>query len=140
VSTKRERILSRPNLKPVPFYVEEWEETVYIRRLSLDDQDAMSEEGRSSADMTVAVLIAALVDDEGKPIFTAEDLPAIRAMPFVIVAKVFAQSAKLNGLTTKELDEAMASFETARTRSGPSESPSLSDVPETNSETSALRS
>jgi hypothetical protein len=140
VSTKRERILARPNLKPVPLYVEEWEETVYIRRLSLDDQDALSQDGLSSADMTVSVLIAALVDDEGKPIFVAEDLEAIRAMPFVVVAKVFAKAANLNGLTTKELDEAMASFDHARTESGPSDSPSPSAAPEMNSETSQVPS
>ncbi len=139
MSTKRERILSRPNLKPVPLYVEEWEETVYIRRLSLDDQAALGD-NKSPAETTAAVLIASLQDEDGEPIFLPEDSEAIRKMPFPIVLKVFSESAKLNGLTTKELDEAMESFGPARTGSGPSGSPSPSAVPEMNSETSALRS
>jgi len=137
MSTPRERIFEKNKAKRVPFYVEEWEETVYIRTLSVDDQADLSQ-GKTQAQMVSAVLIASLEDEEGQPIFLAEDAAAIRKMPFTAVLEVFSEAAKLNGLTNKELDEAMASFRQARTKPGPTESPSPSAVPEMNSETSPV--
>jgi hypothetical protein len=139
VSTPRERILAKSKAKRVPFYVDEWEETVFIRMLSVDDQAELSQ-GKSQAEMVSAVLIASLEDEEGTPIFLAEDDEAIRKMPFIAVLEVFGEAAKLNGLTNKELEEAMESFRQARIKSGPTDSPSPSAVREMNSETSAVPS
>lgn len=139
MSTPRERILAKSKAKRVPFYVDEWEETVFIRMLSVDDQAELSQ-GKSQAEMVSAVLIASLEDEEGTPIFLAEDDEAIRKMPFIAVLEVFGEAAKLNGLTNKELEEAMESFRQARIKSGPTDSPSPSAVREMNSETSAVPS
>jgi len=139
VSTPRERILAKQKTKVVPFYVEEWEETVYIRQLSVDDQEDLAK-NRTQAEQVAAVLIASLVDGDGNPVFLPEDASEIRKMPFAAVLEVFAEAAKLNGLTSKELDEAMASFAKARSESGHTDSPSPSAVPEMNSERSPVLS
>jgi hypothetical protein len=125
MSELRDRILaSREGRdRPAPLYVEEWGETVWIRILSAGDQEMMSESGGGSKfELPVRVMIRALVDEAGEPIFTEEDLPALMAEDFPVVFRVFAAVAKANGLTTAELDEAIARFPG---RSGPA--PDLPD-------------
>ena len=83
--------------------------------------------GRQPAEMPVAVLIAALVDEDEQPIFLPEDKDELAKEAFSVVLQVFSEVAKLNGLTTKELDEAMEAFGPARSESGPTDSPSPSE-------------
>ena len=125
---KIEASQTRPDRKPVPMDVPEWGTTVYLRKLSVDDQISMSE-GVEAKDMPVKVLLHCLVDENGERALTDEDAALLGKEDFPIIMRLFAEAAKLNGLTTKELDEAMSIFEPARSESGPTVSPSLSAVP-----------
>lgn len=110
----REQILaSQADRKPVPLDVPEWGVTVWLKQMTVADQVALSEDVKP-ADMPVAVLLQCLVDDEGERIFTDDDAEALSRESFPIVLRVFAEAARLNGLSSKELDEAMSSFEQAR--------------------------
>lgn len=135
MSLTREQILaSRGDRKPVRLEVPEWGGSVYIRHLTVADQVMMSE-ATKPADMPVAVLIACLVDENEQPIFEQADAAELAKESFAVVLRVFSEAARLNGLTTKELDEAMASFGPARAESPSTDSHSLSGDPSQNSET-----
>jgi len=138
MSLSREQILaSRGDRRPVPVEVEEWGGTVYLKQLTVADQIKLSE-ANSPAQMPVAVLVACVCDENGVPLFHEADAQELAQESFSIILKVFAEAARLNGLSTKELDEAMASFEPARPSSGPSDSLSLSDDLSLNSESSRV--
>lgn len=113
MSLSREQILAaRAKRKPVALEVPEWGGEVYIRVLSAKDQAELSE-GMKPAEMPVKLLLHTIVDEAGERVLLDEDYDAMMGEDFPVIMRVFAEAAKLNGLSTKELEEAMASFATA---------------------------
>lgn len=116
----REQILaSRADRKPVPLDVPEWGGEVYVRVMTVRDQAAIAE-GKTPAEVPLLVLLHCLVDENGERILRDEDLEALASEDFPIIMRVFAFVAKLNGLSTAELEEAMESFAPAPDASLPS--------------------
>ena len=110
MSLTRDQILAaRAARKPVRLTVDEWGGDVFIQVLSAADQASLSN-GHPEGEMPVRLLVKALVDDTGQQIFSDEDVPELSKEAFPVILKVFSVAARLNGLSTKELDEAMASF------------------------------
>lgn len=106
----RSRVLAlQADRKPFPLDFEAWGDDIYIRVLSADDQNALAET-TEQAKMPIRVILHCLVDENGERIFGDGDESELGAFPFPEVMQVFAKVAKLNGLSTKELDEAMANF------------------------------
>lgn len=116
----RDQILSaRRGRKPTALEVPEWGGTVYIRVLSAEDQLAIAD---SDGGVTpVKVLVACLVDENGERLFSGEDATELGKEDFPVILRVFAEVARLNGLSSKELDEAMESFGIARGESSSTE-------------------
>src|SRR6266511_307714 len=111
----REQILAAPRKRaPVPFEVPEWGGTVYIKVLSAGDQVKMSSNGRAEAEMPIWLLVGCLVSKDGARLFTDEDVPALLEEEFPVIMRIFSEAARHNGLSTKELDEAMQSFGTTQ--------------------------
>jgi hypothetical protein len=122
MSLTREQILAaRSKRKPVTVPVPEWGGDVLIRVLSAGDQATLASNGHPQGEMPVRILLATLVNEQGKALFGEEDVPALMEEEFPIILRVFAEAARLNGLSTKELEEAMASFGTAQERRSSSE-------------------
>src|SRR6266545_4701761 len=118
----REQILAAPSRQqPIPLEVPEWGGTVYIKVLSAGDQAAMSSNGHKEAEMPIWLLVGCLVSEDGKRLFTDEDVPALLEQEFPIIMRVFSEAARHNGLSTKELDEAMQSFGTTQAGGSSSE-------------------
>lgn len=110
MSLTREQILAaRKDRKPQRLEVPEWGGEVYIRVLSARDQAELSEDTKPT-EIPVKVILHCLVDEEGARIFTDDDMDALWAEDFPVIMRVFGAAAKLNGLSTAELDEAIASF------------------------------
>ena len=106
----RKRILAiQTDRKPVPLDFDPWGAGIYIRVLSADEQAQLSE-GVEAKEMPKQVILHCLVDETGERIFTDEDADALGAFPFPEVMQVFGKVAKLNGLSTAELEEAMEHF------------------------------
>ena len=113
MSLTRDQILAaRAARKPVRLTVDEWGGDVFIQVLSAADQASLSN-GHPEGEMPVRLLVKALVDDAGQQIFTDEDVPELSKEAFPVILKVFSEAAKVNGLSNKELDEAMLAFATA---------------------------
>lgn len=140
MSLTREQILAarnREDRKPVKLSVPEWGGDVYLRVLTVTDQIALTD-GVEAQDMPVQVLLHCLVDEDGKRILQDEDAAELAQEDFPLVLRLFSEAAKLNGLTTKELEEAMASFRTAPDEQPSTESDSLWGDPSVNSKPSPV--
>jgi hypothetical protein len=135
VSDLRTKLESRKARRAEPLEVPEWEQTVYLRCMSAQDQIDLSE-GTAPAQLPVKILLHCLVDENGERLLGDDDFALLAGEDFPVIMRIFGVAAKLNGLSSKELDEAMATFDTARSESGPSASPLLSAVPSMNSEKS----
>jgi hypothetical protein len=140
MSLTREQILAarhREDRKPVKVEVPEWGGDVYLRVMTVADQVALSEDVKP-AEMPVQVLLHCLVDETGTRLLEEEDAEALAEEDFPLVLRLFGAAAKLNGLTSKELEEAMAGFEQARDEQLSTDSLSLSGGPSQNSKMSVV--
>ena len=106
----RARVLAiQTDRKPHPLEFEGWGPDIYVRVLSSDDQLALSD-AVADKEMPLQIVLHCLVDVDGERIFTDEDRAALGAFPFPEIMQVFAEVAKLNGLSNAELEEAVQSF------------------------------
>ena len=142
MSLNREQILNarnRADRRPVKVSVPEWGGDVYLRVLTVADQVALSEDVKP-ADMPVQVLLHCLVDEEGTRILQDDDAAELAKEDFPLVLRLFAEAAKLNGLTSRELEDAMEAFGPARDEEPSTDSLSLSGEPSPNSKISVVLS
>jgi hypothetical protein len=91
--------------------VPEWGGSVQLRRMDAADLEAVGlMSGEASNDMPVRVLAACLCDDEGNQLFGLKKLKELEAADAMVVLRLFAECAKLNGLMTAELEEMVEGF------------------------------
>jgi hypothetical protein len=106
----REQILaSRKDRKPVRLEVPEWGGDVFVRVLSAADQMVLSD-GVEPKEMALKVIVHCLVTEDGERIFGDDDAGELAKEDFPVIMRVFGFVAKQNGLSTKELEEAMENF------------------------------
>jgi len=109
----RARILDlQRDRKPERLEYEGWGPDLYIRILSAGEQAELAE-STTAQRMPVRVILHCLVTADGERVFTDEDEDALLAFPFPEVMQAFGQVAKLNGISSKELEEAVEHFRTA---------------------------
>lgn len=111
--TREEILAAARHGKPQPLDVPEWGGTVWLRVLSAKDQLALTE-GIEQRDVPFRVLIGCVCDEDGNAIFEQGDEDALMEQPFPVIMRVFAEAAKLNGLSSRELEEAVSHFEPAQ--------------------------
>lgn len=111
----REEILAKARNGQVhEFAVPEWgDDPVYIRVLSAKTQLALTD-GVEAKDMPFRVLVGCVCDADGNPIFQDGDEEALQEFPFPVIMRVFAEAARVNGLSSAELEEAASHFEPAQ--------------------------
>jgi len=98
-----------------PHDVPEWGGTVLIRRLSAADADRSGmTSDQKTPDLVARVIAISLVDDDGTPLFTEDDVKVLAKVDVGVAAAVFAACVKANGLSSDELDEAVAAFTAAQ--------------------------
>lgn len=142
MSLTREQILAarnRDDRRPVRVSVPEWGGDVYLRVLTVADQVALSEDVKP-AEMPVQVLLHCLVDESGTRILEDDDAADLAQEDFPLVLRLFAEAARLNGLTSKELEEAMEAFGPAPGEQPSTGSPSSWGAPSENSKISVVPS
>lgn len=96
-----------------PIEVPEWGGTVYARRLSVGDVEA-SGAYEAGSNSTVLMIITCLADEDGNRLFTEKDIASLTAAELPVIMRVFAEVAKINGLETDDLEEAIAVFGAAQ--------------------------
>jgi len=110
--------------KSVPFFVEAWDVTVYLRSLSLADRLEMSDLfDKSNPMQRIAILVARSTHDEdGKRVFSDDDAPAILGMSGDAIASIARESRKLSRIdqTSVELGDAKKGLPTILAADSPS--------------------
>lgn len=96
----REAILAARPAVLEPFEVPEWGGTIYIKAMNAGEftqwQVAARDLNAESGSVAVSLLIATVTDDSGKPLFTADDMAALLAMPNTVVLRVYRAAAARN--------------------------------------------
>lgn len=87
----RESIFANRPAALEPLEVPEWNGTVYIRAMTAAEfkvwQDAAKD--LSGEAVAVSLIIAAVADESGKPLFTAADVPALLEMPNAVIQRIY---------------------------------------------------
>lgn len=90
--------------------VPEWERKVYIRKLTIKDQMRLADEVKNPVEMSVRILLTSLCDENGERELSDDDLDLLTDQPVSLLLPLLTEAARINGLTSAELEEAMASF------------------------------
>lgn len=119
-------------------HVPAWGRDVYIRKLSVREQLALIEDDPKPEVASMRVLLAAMADENGDRLLGDDDMELLLDQTFATLAPLLTEAAKQNGLTSQELEDAMAAFAKARDDQPSSGLPSLSGEPSENSKPSLL--
>lgn len=112
--TREEFLAAARHGKPHKIEVPEiWSEPVYIRVLSAKDQISLTE-GRDQSQVPFRVLVACICNEDGTPILQQGDEDILAEFPFPVILRVFTEAARINGISSQELEEAVAHFEPAQ--------------------------
>ncbi len=82
MSHLRDKLLALPKMKSVPLYIKEWDETIYIKRLTTKEMDA------TLIKDLPARLISFIVDVNDKPLFNLTDIELVNNMDSVVATKI----------------------------------------------------
>src|SRR5688572_15240742 len=93
----RDTILSANDISVSPVEVPEWGCTVYVRTWSEADAMKVKRAGKTGGDDADVVLVSAC-DQDAKPLFTEEDLPALRQKSAVVIGRIAMAAVKHQGI------------------------------------------
>jgi Phage tail assembly chaperone, TAC len=94
--------------------VPEWEEKVYIRKISVRDQMQLSDETQDPKRLAMRILLVSISDENGNRKLTDDDLELLLDQPFPVIMPLLLEAARVNGQSESEVREAVESFGNAR--------------------------
>lgn len=108
----RARVLSLQNdRKPIPLEFPAWGDDLYIRVISGKDQEELEAVPEAeSRKIVYRIILHCLVNVDGERIFGDDDEEALREFPAPELMQVYVKIGKVNGLTSKEIEEAVENF------------------------------
>lgn len=112
----REQILGALDLKNEPVDVPEWGGQVLVSVMSGAARDALMDTlatPQSSSRFQGVVIASTVVDEAGKPVFSADDVEALTRKNPDVMARVVAVAMRLNGIGTKAISDAEKNSEAA---------------------------
>lgn len=104
----KESILAASDFITKAVDVPEWGGTVLVRGLSSLEKDAFESRLAQSQDLTnirASVAVMAMVDEDGKRIFTDKDATALGAKNATVVARVFDAIRELSGMGDEVMEQ-----------------------------------
>lgn len=108
----RETILNKSELKRQKVAVPEWGGEVIVSEMTGAGRDEwelsiLSREGKQSlVNSRAKLVIATVVNENGEKLFTADDIDRVSNLSAAALDRICRIAQELNGLTTKELEEA----------------------------------
>lgn len=80
---------------------------VRVRGMTAGQRDRFERaaQGSGAQDTRARVVVASVVGDDEKPLFTADDVAAVAAMPACVVEPIVMAAMKLNAITKADVDE-----------------------------------
>jgi hypothetical protein len=109
----RDSILASPDAGRTQVEVPEWGGYVWVHVMSGSERDRWeyeiiraNKDGKDGTENTRAKLIVMSVrDDNGLPLFTDADIPALGKKHYAVLDRVLDESRRLNRLTVKSMEE-----------------------------------
>lgn len=106
----REQILGK-ELAFEEVYIPEWDGTIRIRELTGDDRDEIEQtvfkdpDKPNTASMRAKALSLCIVDENGKRLFTEEDVTELGKQSGKVIVKLYGVASKLSGLGEDEKEK-----------------------------------
>lgn len=113
-SLTRDAILASPDLPTESVAVPEWGGTVMVRGLNGTERDAFEAESYrvrgkdveiNRANLRSRLLVRAIVDDQGKRIFTDDDIAMLGAKSAAALDRVMEVAQRLSGIGNDDVEE-----------------------------------
>jgi hypothetical protein len=111
----RSLILNQQDLPTKAVVIPEWKDaqgkpmTVYVRSLTADERDAFEHEQLAKAKgarrIRASLVSKAVVDDQGKRVFTDADMETLGTKNANALDRLFAAVFELNALSAKDVDD-----------------------------------
>lgn len=112
----KEAILGAADLKTEAVEVPEWGGTVRISVMSGLARDqflAQQNEKAAFSEFQSRLLVSTIVDDANQPIFTADDIDALRGKNQAVLSRLSEVAMRLNGMEPKAVENAAKNSEAA---------------------------
>jgi hypothetical protein len=102
----REAILAGPKPEVVEVQVPAFGGTVKVRGLTVGERDQIENDNVRLAgrDWRARIVVAAAVDDAGKPLFKPEDVPALSALKAYVLEPIVDEVIRQNRWTAAEVE------------------------------------
>lgn len=127
----RDDILNADDFKYEDVEVPEWGGTVRVKALTGTERDAYEEsimrrqkDGQyipNLANARAKLVVAAMVDEEGKNLFTLNDVLKLGTKSSVALQRVFSKAQELAGLSADDLDELVGNSDTVQSEGSTSD-------------------
>ena len=94
----RAAILAAPDLPLTELDVEEWGGTIYLRPFTAGDLARLDTESNDPGANAAMLVILSVTDSEGEPLFTEDDVEAVKAKSLSALNRVAQAVNEINGL------------------------------------------
>jgi len=103
----REAILAADDLKRQELDIPEWGDKVFIQMMTAKDRDSFEETRQNNpySNLRAAMAIKTVVDQDGKRLFTDDDLDALGAKCAKALSRVFNVAIEMNHFTEEDVQE-----------------------------------
>ncbi len=102
-------------LRTATVAVPEWGRTIILRELTAAENVEYQKSnirfdgrgnpmGLQKGGADVRLLLRAVVDEAGRPVFTSEDVPLLQKQPAAIISRLFRKAGELSGFNRDEMD------------------------------------
>lgn len=112
----RDAILSRKDLKTEVMEVPEWDGTITIREMTASEREVFEKRVMSSGaanvagvaknlgDLRASVVAMCVVDEDGKRLFSDQDVKALNEKSSIVIARIFQRCSILSGISQEAVD------------------------------------
>lgn len=98
-----------------------WEQKVYVRQLTVREMSKLDNDNSDPVGTTLRIALHCIVDENGDRLLGDDDLELLMDQPWSIIMPLLGEVATRNGLTSDEVQAAIASFGQAPGQDSPTE-------------------
>lgn len=119
----RDQILAADDLPRAEVAIPEWGGSIFVRTMNGSERDRFEAAHLKApgVDFRARVAVACACDDQGAPLFTAEDIPALGAKSSAALTRIFEAASKLNRMSDQDYDQLGKDSSANRSASSPTD-------------------
>lgn len=101
----RDTILATDDLPKKKIKIPEWGVELFVASMSSGDREIWEKTAKEVKDVRETIVILTVVDDEGKKVFTADDIPALKKKNAKALDRIAMAAIEHNKITADDIDE-----------------------------------